>query len=235
MHEARSLVPYPLVEGPNGEVRAKVAGRILPLTQIAAMVLGRAQARRRGPLRATGAQVRHHRPRQLRRQPAGRDEAGGADRRPPRAADRQRAHRRGRRLRADLEVRGQGAGLRPRRRHLRRVDPRGRVGRVPGPGDRRRPGPGRRGLRRGGGAVAARAAPARPARGGIARHHLDAAPQDCRRAGQARPVPERRGPRPRHRPGRSRSRRSPRGSRRQALPRRVRAPGGAAGRSAPWT
>ena len=33
-------MPYPLVEGPNGEVRAKVAGRILPLTQIAAMVLG---------------------------------------------------------------------------------------------------------------------------------------------------------------------------------------------------
>jgi len=40
VHEARSLVPYPLVEGPNGEVRAKIAGRVLPLTQISAMVLG---------------------------------------------------------------------------------------------------------------------------------------------------------------------------------------------------
>jgi molecular chaperone DnaK len=40
VHEARALVPYPLVEGPNGEVRAKLAGRILPLTQISAMVLG---------------------------------------------------------------------------------------------------------------------------------------------------------------------------------------------------
>ncbi len=39
-HEARTLVPYPLLEGPNGEVRARIAGRVLPLTQISAMVLG---------------------------------------------------------------------------------------------------------------------------------------------------------------------------------------------------
>src|SRR5215468_3397535 len=39
-HEARTLVPYPLVEGPSGEVRAKLGGRVLPLTQISAMVLG---------------------------------------------------------------------------------------------------------------------------------------------------------------------------------------------------
>ncbi|MGZ6162953.1 MAG: Hsp70 family protein, partial [Myxococcaceae bacterium] len=40
VHEARTLVPYPLLEGPNGEVRARIAGRVLPLTQISAMVLG---------------------------------------------------------------------------------------------------------------------------------------------------------------------------------------------------
>ncbi len=40
VQEARGLVPYPLVEGPSGEVRAKIAGRVLPLTQISAMVLG---------------------------------------------------------------------------------------------------------------------------------------------------------------------------------------------------
>jgi len=40
VHEARTLVPYPLVEGPNGEVRARIAGRVIPLTQISAMVLG---------------------------------------------------------------------------------------------------------------------------------------------------------------------------------------------------
>jgi len=40
VQEARSLVPYALVEGPSGEIRARVAGRVLPLTQISAMVLG---------------------------------------------------------------------------------------------------------------------------------------------------------------------------------------------------
>jgi len=37
---ARALVPYPLLEGPNGEVRVRVAGRVLPLTQVSAMILG---------------------------------------------------------------------------------------------------------------------------------------------------------------------------------------------------
>ena len=40
VHQARSLVPYALVEGPSGEIRARIAGRVLPLTQISAMVLG---------------------------------------------------------------------------------------------------------------------------------------------------------------------------------------------------
>jgi len=33
-------VPYPLVAGPNGEVRIEVAGRVMALPQISAMVLG---------------------------------------------------------------------------------------------------------------------------------------------------------------------------------------------------
>jgi molecular chaperone DnaK len=37
---ARALVPYPLLEGPNGEVRVRIAGRVLPLTQVSAMILG---------------------------------------------------------------------------------------------------------------------------------------------------------------------------------------------------
>jgi len=37
---AKAVVPYPLIAGPNGEVRIKVAGRTLPLTQVAAMLLG---------------------------------------------------------------------------------------------------------------------------------------------------------------------------------------------------
>jgi len=38
--EAKAVVPYPLVAGPNGEVRVQIAGRIMPLPQISAMVLG---------------------------------------------------------------------------------------------------------------------------------------------------------------------------------------------------
>jgi len=37
---ARGLVRYPLIEGPSGEIRIKVAGRVLPLTQVSALILG---------------------------------------------------------------------------------------------------------------------------------------------------------------------------------------------------
>jgi len=37
---ARGLVRYPLIEGPSGEIRVKVAGRVLPLIQVSAMILG---------------------------------------------------------------------------------------------------------------------------------------------------------------------------------------------------
>jgi molecular chaperone DnaK len=38
--DAKAVVPYPLIEGQNGEVRIKVAGRTMPLTQVSAMILG---------------------------------------------------------------------------------------------------------------------------------------------------------------------------------------------------
>ena len=37
--EVRSVVPYQLVEGPSGEIRVGVAGQVLPLPQVSAMVL----------------------------------------------------------------------------------------------------------------------------------------------------------------------------------------------------
>src|SRR4051812_7133806 len=37
--DARSIVAYPLVEGPNGEVRVEIAGKVLPVTQVSAMIL----------------------------------------------------------------------------------------------------------------------------------------------------------------------------------------------------
>ncbi|MBM4777676.1 MAG: Hsp70 family protein [Archangiaceae bacterium] len=37
---ARAVVPYPVLSGPQGEVRIRVAGRVMPLTQVSAMLLG---------------------------------------------------------------------------------------------------------------------------------------------------------------------------------------------------
>jgi molecular chaperone DnaK len=37
---SRAVVPYPIIAGPSGEVRIKVAGRVMPLTQVSAMLLG---------------------------------------------------------------------------------------------------------------------------------------------------------------------------------------------------
>ncbi|MBI3182845.1 MAG: Hsp70 family protein [Myxococcales bacterium] len=37
---ARAVVPYPLVSGPSGEIRIRLAGKVLPITQVSAMVLG---------------------------------------------------------------------------------------------------------------------------------------------------------------------------------------------------
>ncbi|WP_164012669.1 Hsp70 family protein [Pyxidicoccus trucidator] len=40
IQQAKALVPYPLVAGPSGDVRVKLAGRVLPVTQVSAMILG---------------------------------------------------------------------------------------------------------------------------------------------------------------------------------------------------
>ncbi|NMO21946.1 Hsp70 family protein [Pyxidicoccus fallax] len=40
VQQAKALVPYPLVAGPSGDVRVKLAGRVLPVTQVSAMILG---------------------------------------------------------------------------------------------------------------------------------------------------------------------------------------------------
>ncbi|HEY0880608.1 MAG TPA: Hsp70 family protein, partial [Archangium sp.] len=37
---AKAVVPYPLIQGPSGEVRVKIAGRTMPITQVSAMLLG---------------------------------------------------------------------------------------------------------------------------------------------------------------------------------------------------
>ncbi|QSQ12417.1 Hsp70 family protein [Myxococcus landrumensis] len=40
VQQAKALVPYPLVAGPSGDVRVKLAGRVMPVTQVSAMILG---------------------------------------------------------------------------------------------------------------------------------------------------------------------------------------------------
>ena len=90
-----------------------------------------AQARRRGLPRREGHRRGHHRPGLLLRRRAPGHQGGRRDRGPERPAHHQRAHRRGPRLRP-----GQGRGrpdhpgLRPRRRHLRRLAAGSRRGRL---------------------------------------------------------------------------------------------------------
>ncbi|MGZ3459230.1 MAG: Hsp70 family protein, partial [Archangium sp.] len=40
VQQARSVVPYPLAGGNTGDVRVKMAGRTVPVTQVSAMILG---------------------------------------------------------------------------------------------------------------------------------------------------------------------------------------------------
>ena len=106
-----------------------------------------AQAGRRGLPRRDGDRRGHHRAGLLRRRAAAGHQGGRRDRRPERPAHHQRAHR----GRAGLRP-GQGRqgaddpGLRPRRRHLRRVPARDRRRRRRGQGDQRRQPPRRRRL-----------------------------------------------------------------------------------------
>ena len=97
-----------------------------------------AQARRRGLPRRAGDRRGHHRPGVLLRRPAPGHQGGRRDRRPHRRPDRQRADRGRAGLRTRQGRRPDDPGLRPRRRHLRRVPARDRRGRGRGQGDVRR-------------------------------------------------------------------------------------------------
>ena len=111
------------------------------------MVLAELKARRRGVLRQAGDQGGDHRARLLQRRPAPGHQGRGRDRRARRAAHHQRAHRGRARLRLRQERQRQDRGVRPGRRHLRRLGARGRQRRLRRDRHRRRHLPGRRGLR----------------------------------------------------------------------------------------
>jgi molecular chaperone DnaK len=40
VQQAKALVPFPLIAGPTGDVRVRLAGKVVPVTQVAAIILG---------------------------------------------------------------------------------------------------------------------------------------------------------------------------------------------------
>jgi molecular chaperone DnaK len=40
VEEAKAMVPFPLIPGPTDDVRVRLAGKVMPVTQVAAMILG---------------------------------------------------------------------------------------------------------------------------------------------------------------------------------------------------
>ena len=106
-----------------------------------------AQAARREGAGRAGQEGGDHRPGLLQRGPAPGDPRGGRAGRPGGRPDHQRADRRRADLRPAPARAGAAAGLRPRRRHLRRLDRPGRGGRRRDPRQPRRHPPRRRRLR----------------------------------------------------------------------------------------
>ena len=138
------------------------------------------EAGRRGAPGREGREGGDHRPGLFQRRSAPGDQGRRQDRRPGSAAHHQRADRGGARLRPGEERGQEDRRLRPRRRHLRHLDPGDRRWRLRGEGDQRRHLPRRRGLR-----PADRRLPGRRVQEGAGRRSAQ---------GQARPsAPEGRG------------------------------------------
>ena len=146
-----------------------------------------AEGRRRGEARRDGRRRGDHRPRLLQRRPAPGDQGRRQDRRARRQADHQRADRRLARLRPRQGGhRPDDPRLRPRWRHLRRLDPRDRRRRLRGQVDRRRQPPRRRQLGQGDRRVAGGRVQARPGCRPGAGQELAAAPLRGGREGEDR-------------------------------------------------
>ena len=112
----------------------------------------------------------------------------GPDRRSRRQADHQRADGVGAGLRAGQEGRREDRRLRPRRRHVRHLDPRARRGRLRGQGDQRRHPPRRRRLRPARHRLAAGRVQEGPGHRPVEGPAGPAAPQGGRREGEDRAV-----------------------------------------------
>ena len=120
------LVPYTVTEATNGDVQVKMGGKAYSPPEVSAMILQKLKADAEAYLGEKVDAGRDHRPGLLQRLAAPGDQGRGRDRRPRSAAHHQRADRVGPGLWPRQEDRGEDRGLRPRRRHLRHLDPRSR-------------------------------------------------------------------------------------------------------------
>ena len=143
----KEMVPYKIVPGPNGDAWVEVKGEKYSPSQISAFILQKMKETAESYLGEKVSAGRHHRPGLLQRRPAPGDQGRRQDRRPRRAAHHQRADGGGARLRPRQDGHQDHRGLRPRRRHLRHLDPRDRRRPLRGEVDQRRHLPRRRRLR----------------------------------------------------------------------------------------
>ena len=147
--EEMKIVPYEVVRGSNGDARIKVGDKEFSPPGDQRDDPPEAEGGRRGLPRRDGDRRRPHRPGVLQRRPAPGDQGRRQDRRPRGQAHHQRADRGRPGLRARQGDRPDDPGLRPRRRHVRRVGARDRRRGLRGQVHRRRQPPRRRQLRQG--------------------------------------------------------------------------------------
>ncbi len=135
----KKLVPYKIVKGPNGDAWVEAQGKQYSPAEISAAILAEDEGDRRSQTRRDRDAGRHHGPRLLQRRPASGHQGRRQDRGPRSSAHHQRADGRRARLWSRQEERRQDhRGLRPRRRHVRHLDPRNRRRRLRSEVDQRR-------------------------------------------------------------------------------------------------
>ena len=119
--EEAKIVSYKVVPGPSDAVRIEVRGKQYSPEEISAIILRKLAEDAGEVARRAGHGGGHHRPGLLQRRPAPGDQGCGQDRRPRGPAHHQRANRCCTGVRPRQAKPGDRAGLRPRRRHLRRL------------------------------------------------------------------------------------------------------------------
>ena len=184
--EEMTIVPVPREGRPERRRHRRDRGHRLPPAGDLGDDPAEAQARRRGLPGREDQRGRRHRAGVLQRRPAPGHQGRRQDRRPRGQAHHQRAHGRGARLRARQGARPDDPRLRPGRRHVRRLHPRPRRGRLRGQVDQRRHAPRRRQLRQGDRRLDGLRVPAEPGHRPERRQDGPAAPLRGRREGQDR-------------------------------------------------